>query len=350
MSTFLVPMFALFILAAQGGTAAAQAVGDPVNGEAVFRFGNTSCSNCHGNGAVGGWGPDLAGKGITVAQATRAIRQPLWRMPSFALSQLTNQEIVDMVAYWDSLPPAPEIGAWREPAPVNPPRGQQLAVTIIGCGQCHGATLTTPRHGAAEVGADFEWFKHMVYNHSTAMPEKFDLREANQDGPPRPRRRVRMGNYTPRRLPEAELREIWDWMTDIGLLVPVSARLAGGPAAAAGTTYTLDVANNALPQVGMTAEDVTVSLIVPAGTQVVSATGTGYQGVQRNGQAEVAVWRVPDLEPKASQQFTITLSGTPAGDAVPRGTVGWARPVATSDALVNFALPRPGGRGRGAGE
>jgi hypothetical protein len=182
------------------------------------------------------------------------------------------------------------------------------------------------------------------------MPEKFDLREANQDGPPRPRRRVRMGNYTPRRLPEAELREIWDWMTDIGLLVPVSARLAGGPAAAAGTTYTLDVANNALPQIGMTAEDVTVSLIVPAGTQVVSATGTGYQGVQRNGQAEVAVWRVPDLEPKASQQFTITLSGTPAGDAVPRGTVGWARPVATSDALVNFALPRPGGRGRGAGE
>jgi len=349
MRNFFVAVFVFCVLVVQGGTAAAQVVGDPVNGEAVFRFGNTSCSNCHGNGAVGGWGPDLAGRGITLAQATRAIRQPMWRMPSFVPSQLTDQEILDMVTYWNDLPPSPAIGDWRTEAPVEAPWGQQLAVNIIGCGQCHGATLTTPRHGAAEVGGDFEWFKRMVYNHATAMPEKLDLREARADGPQRPRRRIRMGNYTPRRLPEAELRKIWDWMTDIGLLVPVSARLAGGPAEAAGTTYTLNVTNNALPQGGMTADDATVSLIVPAGTRVVSATGTGYQGVQRNGQAngEVAVWRIPSLGPQDSQQFTITLAGTPDGDAVPRGTVGWARPVATSDALVNFALPRPGGRGRG---
>ena len=55
-------------------------------------------------------------------------------------------------------------------------------------------------------------------------------------------------------------------MNDIGLLVPVSARLAGGPAEAAGTTYTLDVANNALPPKGWTAEDVTISLNVHRST------------------------------------------------------------------------------------
>ena len=345
---------AFLVLVAQGGAAAAQGTatggGDPVNGEAVFRFGNTSCSNCHGNGPVGGWGPDLAGKGITLALATRAIRQPIWKMPAFVPSQLTDKEILDMVTYWNSLPPSPAIGKWRTEAPGDAPWGQQLAVNIIGCGQCHGARLTTPRHGAAEVGGDFEWFKRMVYNHSTAMPEKFDLREAAEEGPPAPRRRVRMGNYTPRRVPEAELRVIWDWMTDMGLLVPVTARLSGGPAGAAGTTYTLDVENEALPPKGWSAEDVTISRIVPAGTKAVSATGTGYQGVTRDGSNDVAVWRVPRLGARDKQQFTITLSGTPAGDAVPRGTVGWAKPTAKSDALVNFALRGPGGRGAGAGE
>lgn len=346
MRTFLVAVFVLFVLVAQGSaggapSAAPQAAGDPVNGETVFVRPNTSCSNCHGIGAEGGWGPDLAGKGITVAQATKAIREPMWRMPAFVPSQLSEKDIRDMVAYWNSLPEAPAIGEWRTTIPADAPAAQQLAVNIVGCGQCHGATLDTPRHGAAEVGGDFEWFKNMVYNHASAMPEKWKMVD-----PTRQRGRVRMGNYTTRRLPEDKLREIWTWMNDIGLLVPVSARLAGGPAAAAGTTYTLDVTNNSQPQ-GLTAEDVTISLNVPAGTKVVSATGTGYQGVNAQDGGNVAVWRVPRLGPKDSQQFTITLSGIPSGDAGPRGTVGWVKPAATESALVNFALPRPGGRGRG---
>jgi hypothetical protein len=49
--------------------------------------------------------------------------------------------------------------------------------------------------------------------------------------------------------------------------------------------------------------------------------------------------------------LTITLSGTATGDAVPRGTVAYAKPTAKADAVVNFALPRPGaGRGRGAAQ
>ena len=77
--------------AAQGG--AAQAAGDPANGKAVFAFGNTSCTNCHGLEGQGGWGPDLAGRRITYDQAIKAIRNPTWRMPAFVPSQLSDKEI-----------------------------------------------------------------------------------------------------------------------------------------------------------------------------------------------------------------------------------------------------------------
>jgi mono/diheme cytochrome c family protein len=352
MRTFLAAAFVLLVLAAQGGAGAAQGpasplVGDPANGAKVYAFGNTSCTNCHGTEGQGGWGPDLAGKGITVARATLAIRAPMWRMPAFVPSQLSDQEIADMVAHWNTLKVQPAIGKWRFEAPFDGPRGQQLAVNILGCGQCHGLTLSTPRHGAAEVNGDFEWFKRQVYNHAVAQPEQWKMLDG--EGPPRQRGRVRMGNFSPKRVPEATLREIWDWMNDLGMLVPVIARLTAGPAAAAGTTYTLDVENEAVPQKGLTAEDVTISLMVPAGTKVVSATGTGYQGVRKDEKTsgDVAVWRVPRFAPHDHEKFTITLAGTPVGDAVPRGTVGWVKPAAKADALVNFTLPRPGGRGRG---
>jgi mono/diheme cytochrome c family protein len=354
MRTFLVAAFVVVALVAQGGVRAAQnatpqPVGDPVNGKAVFAFGNTSCTNCHGLEGQGGWGPDLAGKGITLGRATLAIRNPIWRMPVFVPSQLSDKEILDMVAYWNTLPLAPAIGKWRTEIPADAPRGQQLAVNIYGCGQCHGATLSTPRHGASEVNGDFEWFKSMVYNHATAQPEQWMLLDG--EGPPRTRGRVRMGNFIQRRLPEPTLREIWDWMNDLGMLVPVTGRLTAGAAEANGTTYTLDVENEGVPQKGLTAEDVTISLMVPPGTKVVSATGTGYQGVKRDERSngEVATWRVASMAPRDHQRITITLAGMPQGDAVPRGTIAWAKPTAKADAVVNFTLQRPGGRGRGAG-
>ena len=83
-----------------------------------------------------------------------------------------------------------------------------------------------------------------------------------------------------------------------------------------------------------------------------SATGTGYQGTKRDekANADVAVWQLPKLAAHEHQEFTIVLAGTPAGDAVPRGTVAYAKPTAKADAVVNFALQRPGGRGRGAAQ
>ena len=89
-------------------------------------------------------------------------------------------------------------------------------ISMIGCGQCHGATITTPRHGAAEVSGDFEWFKRQVYTHTTAQREQMAALERDgvdavtpgHVGPPG-RNRLRMGNYLPARLPEQTLREMW---------------------------------------------------------------------------------------------------------------------------------------------
>jgi len=354
MRTSLFAIVLLVVSIAQSGTGTAQApappaAGDPANGKAVFAFGNTSCTNCHGLEGQGGWGPDLAGRRIMFDQAVAAIRNPMWRMPAFVPSQLSDKEILDMVAYWNTLPVATTIGKWRNEAPADGPRAQQMAVNIIGCGQCHGNTMSTPRHGAAGMNADFEWFKKQVYNHATVMPEQWKQLDGET---PRTRGRVRMGNFSPKRLPESQLQEIWAWMNDLGMVVPIVARLTAGQAAAAGTTYNLDVENEGLKDKGLTAEDVTISLTLPPGTKVVSATGTGYQGAKRDekANADVAVWRLPKLVAHEHQVFTITLAGAPAGDAVPRGTVAYAKPTAKADAVVNFALQRPGGRGRGAAQ
>lgn len=354
MRRILFAAFVVFVLVAQGGIGAAQgqapgapaaaAAGDPVNGAAVFRFGNTSCSNCHGAAAVGGWGPDLAGKGIPLGRAAQAIRRPIWRMPAFAESQVSDKEIADMVAYWNSLPPTKELGKWRTEAPATGPHAQQLAVNILGCGQCHGLTLETPRHGAGEVNGDFEWFKNMVYNHATAQPEQWKMldRDKAPSSTPAPGR-VRMGNYTPLRLPESTLREVWDWMNELGILVPVSARLTAGAAEGSGTTYTVDVANGAIPSKGLTAEGVTVTVNLPMGLKAVSGTGNGYKA---NG--NVVTWKLSKLAPMDRQKLTVTVAGTAAAaDQVPRGKVEWEKPTARADAEVEFALPRPVGRGAG---
>ena len=100
-----------------------------------------------------GWafGPALAGGRLTFERFRAYVRNPLARMPAYPESELTDQEIADMVAYFATIPAGANPLAWRTPLPEGAPRGQQLAISIVGCAQCHGATFETPRHGAAEV-------------------------------------------------------------------------------------------------------------------------------------------------------------------------------------------------------
>jgi mono/diheme cytochrome c family protein len=330
-------------------------VGNAEAGKAVWATGNTSCRNCHGAEGEGAFGKTLAGQGLTFQKFRDYVRKPTGVMPAYIPSELTDQEIADLVAYFDTIKFEPKDTDWRTPPVDNPPEGQFLAIEDIGCAQCHGATLSTPRHGAAEIGGTWEWFKHMVYEHTTAQREHWKVLDPaiasvtpGPAGPPG-RNRVRMGNYDRKRLPEKELRKIWDWVVDLGFLPVLRGTVSEGVAASNGVTYNVNVVNTAVKGKGISAEGVTVTLVLPAGAKVVSATGTGYQGVTADAQAkgDVATWQLPQLSPTERQALSITLAA--AGDL--RGNIRWAKPVVKADPLVNLQVTRPGGRGgRGGGD
>jgi mono/diheme cytochrome c family protein len=314
-------LIALLLIPLTQGTAAAQA-GDPVAGKRLWDAPVTGCRNCHGANGEGGLGPDLAGRKLSVPHFIRAVRKPWGIMPAFVPSQMSDQEMVDFVAYFDGLPAVAEPAAFRNPVPPGAPRGQEVALATVGCAQCHGATLNQLRAGAGAMNGDFEWFKEVVYDHTTTYPV-----HAKELGTPAAR--LRMGDYSRTRLPESTLREIYDYAKDLGFRVPVAGQLSAGVPAANGVTYTLNLTNNGLAGKGLTAEDITVALVVPVGATVVSTTGAGYTGVRMDPQvkANVAEWQVSKLAPKDKQALTLTLSaaGTQADNV--RGSIRWTKPA-----------------------
>ena len=136
-------VFSLMWLPVFAGSAAAQ--GNAQAGKTLWEGPATQCKNCHGNNGEGAFGPDLAGRKLTVAQFSRAVRAPWGIMPRFLASQVSDSEMADMVAYFDSLPPVATPGKWRFEVPANAPRGQEVLLSTIGCGQCHGPTFNGPR-------------------------------------------------------------------------------------------------------------------------------------------------------------------------------------------------------------
>ena len=94
------------------------------------------CKNCHGSTGEGGFGPDLAGRGLSAAQVLRAVRQPWGVMPAFVESQISNQEAANLATYFASMPKPAEPGKWRFDVPPGAPPGQATMINM-GCGQCH---------------------------------------------------------------------------------------------------------------------------------------------------------------------------------------------------------------------
>jgi hypothetical protein len=258
-------------------------------------------------------------------------------MPAYIESQISEQEVANLVAYFDSLPAAAQPGNWRFDVPANAPRGQAALLAGAGCGQCHGPALANPRLDMGGLAADFEWFKDVVYNHTTAMPQVWKTLDQQ------PAVRIRMGNYSRDRLPEATLLEIFNYAKDdLGFRVPVEGALSAGVSGANGVTYTLNVENGGLPGKGLTAEDLTVLVVVPAAAKVVGTTGAGYQGVRMDAQLKgnVAVWQLSKLGPKDQQQYTITLSQAGTQQDNVRGAIRWTKPVKSGADQVNIA-PAP---------
>ena len=315
---------ALLVLPLAQSGVAAQTAGSPAAGKAYWEREAprvTACRNCHGGTGEGGFGPDLAGRGLNAAQVARAVRQPWGIMPAFVESQLSDQDAADLAAYFASLPKVAEPAKWRFEVPAGAPPGQANLINI-GCGQCHGVTFNGPRGNIGAVNMDFDYFANLVYNHTTAMPQHRALLGANATN-------LDMGNYSRTRLSLGTLRSIYFWARDeIGPRVPLTGVLSKGETGPSGVTYTLTVGNGGLQGKGLIAEGLAVSLNIPADTTVVAATGTGYQGVRTDDKtkASVAVWQLPRSAPKDQERITITLSKAATAAANLRGEIRWAKP------------------------
>lgn len=310
-------------------------VGRPDAGQALMRSNDQRCDRCHGVNGEGGYGPDLAGTSLSFAQFTRVVRQPFGIMPSFVESQISDQQLADILAYFASLPRVAAPGPWRQQVPAGASPVQRAYIDVAMCGQCHGPeAVGQPRHLAGGAGADFEWFRKTIYEHSSVWPQGH------------------MPNFSRDRLPESTLKEIWQYLSaDLGLLADVRASVNAGRPSGGNVTYTLNVQNFGIAGKGLSAEGISVNVAVPAGASVVGTTGAGYQGVRRDPKTgvDLAVWSIPSLTAAQKQTHTLTLSGTTATAGVSKGsTVTWSKPAVregfpntvTQDDSVNIAVVR----------
>src|SRR3989442_5066916 len=107
------------------------ASGDAQAGKALWEGAATQCKNCHGLKGEGAFGPDLAGRQLSVPQFRQAVRKPWGIMPAFIEQQLSDQEIANLVAYFNGLPAAAQPGSWRFDVPAGAtPRQQDLPATV----------------------------------------------------------------------------------------------------------------------------------------------------------------------------------------------------------------------------
>ena len=254
------------------------------------------CQNCHGAVAEGGFGPDLAGRGLSLDQFRRAVREPWGVMLAYSERQLSEQTVADMWAYTNGLPKVAQPGKRTYTAPPGAPLGQVLLVDTIGCANCHEPELRQPRRvlGGEAADVDFAYFAKRVYQHTEIYPTG------------------RMGNYAGARVPEPLLRELFRFLKDdLQLLVPIAFTLDAGKPVDGNTTYTLLVKNTGKAGRGLAAGDVTVSLKLTPNVRLVSATGPG---TQQNAAGAVS-WKLAKLAPQEEQRYAITLAGTPGAPA-----------------------------------
>jgi cytochrome c553 len=314
-------------LASLGLAAAQQApparAGDPERGKILWqKTEHVECRECHGTDGEGGFGPDLAGRHLTRAQFIHAVRKPWGIMPAYAESQISDRELDDLMAYFSGLPSVTQLGSWRREVPAGASRGLAVATTA-GCVQCHHPLFNNGRGVMGAINADFEWFKAIIYAH----PAAYSSTLARLGDPPQ--ERLAMGSFSPARLPDSMVRDIWTYIVDLGFRPRMQGQLSAGTPAPEGVVYTLDVKNTGLVGTGLAAEDVSVVLTVPAGAQVVKATGAGYQGVRRDdrAKADVATWAVSRLAPGDRQTYTITLSQAGTAKDNLRGAIRWTKPT-----------------------
>src|ERR1700761_9629196 len=115
----------LFLSCGLAGAAWAQG-GDAGAGKTLWEGNGTMCRNCHGKDGEGGFGPDLAGRGLSFSEFKQAVRKPWGVMPAFTEGQLSDSDLANLAAYFASLPKKPDVGPWRFTANAAMPHGQQV--------------------------------------------------------------------------------------------------------------------------------------------------------------------------------------------------------------------------------
>lgn len=298
------------ILLLHAGAAAAQTApaGSADPGKAAWA--RTFCVNCHGASGEGGFGPDLAGRGLDFAQFQRAVRKPWSIMPAWTEGQLPDETLQLIFGYMAALPRVKEVAAPRFTAPPTAPHAQQLWVNTFGCSQCHGPEMGAIRKRlGGDGGADaYPLFDALTYTHTDLHPKGI------------------MGNYRRSQVPETLLREMFGFVNkDLGLRVPVTATLSAP--SAGGNAYTLTVKNMGKPGVGLTAEDLTIALKLPPQAKIAGTTGAGYAGLVKDPElmADAATWHVKKLAAGDTQTYTVTLADA-MPDAFKGSVVRWQKP------------------------
>jgi len=319
-----------------GGGNAATLTGNVANGKMYWESNLTACKNCHGMAGEGAFGPDLAGRGLNTVQLLRAVRQPWGIMPRFTGAQLSGQQAADVAAYFASMPKPAMVGAWRFEAKAGDPPGLRRLINL-GCAQCHSPQFQGPRGNMGATNMTFDEFENLVYNHTTAIHQLRISRGGNANG------NVDMGDYNRERVTPASLRQMYNWARDdIGFRAPMVAQISKPEMGPTGASYKVNVTNAGIQGRGVIAEGVNVSLIIPAGTNVVAANGPGYQGTHMDGGNMVATWMVPRSAPGDKTDLTITLSKAGTAQDNLRGTIKWAKPgprQGQSADVVNIAPP-----------
>lgn len=101
-------VIAVCMLLAVGHKAVAAEAGDPERGfETFMRVGCFQCHGTVGQGPISG--PKLAPDPLPLEALRAYIRAPAQVMPPYVESVLSDEDVADIHAYLESIPPAPDV-------------------------------------------------------------------------------------------------------------------------------------------------------------------------------------------------------------------------------------------------
>lgn len=114
---------------------------DPDTGKVVFEEQVWQCQRCHGPEGEGLWGRPLVGSEKTAQEWIEQVRTPARFMPSFSAEQVSDQQIIDMHAYFSALPKPADF------TPQMPPEFDHPGQTLMAEKRCIACHTTEVQNG-----------------------------------------------------------------------------------------------------------------------------------------------------------------------------------------------------------